>query len=125
MKKLTENNNVWHYDSLEELFIEEDMMPDEYPELETRNLDAGTVIYLQDAWEAEEWEDKLPCTPVLQLETSGTIGCQDFHDGFTSDHWLVFQEEGQLDVWVIYNEPEDFTSQRPGLEPKELVFRTQ
>jgi hypothetical protein len=104
MKQLAELEDLIQYETMEEFWAEQD--EDDPPQLVYQVLEPGTKIYLRHGGE----DDGNPVIHILEIEEQATIGAEGFDgSGYTSDHWVVIQEEGQDEVWAIYGEPIDIT----------------
>ena len=109
MQVLKENvYGVHRYDTWADFWEEED--DDGQRPLESKSVIGGVTISIM--------EEEGPPVPVLRTEREATISCFGFGDGFTSDHWLVIQEEGATECWAIYNEPIDESD-----DDEEIILR--
>lgn len=91
-----------------EFWEEQDLEPDEIEEieadLESKDLLANTKIYIKYP------ENNAPAL-ILETEKPATISCKGFGVGYTSDHWLIIQEQGDDGIFAIYNEPADVSDE--------------
>ena len=89
-------------------FLDEDeMTQEEYEALKVKTLDVGTRILVVDA----QWNPNV----LIELDKETTVKCKGFCKGYTSDHWLLF-EDGSENVVAVFQEPADYTDQKGSLE---------